>query len=63
MFVCVACAISAMLREVADCGGGGEMEFDVALGQEELTEKCLQLTHLLPVGHIPVRGATHALRD
>ncbi|KAI4877041.1 hypothetical protein NFI96_033532 [Prochilodus magdalenae] len=49
-----ACAVSAMLREVAGCGGGGgEMEFDVALGQEELTEKSLQLTHLLPAGLIP----------
>ncbi|XP_034162914.2 glycerol-3-phosphate acyltransferase 2, mitochondrial isoform X1 [Pangasianodon hypophthalmus] len=48
-----ACAVSALLCEVAGCGGG-EMEFDVALGQEELTEKSLQLTHLLPAGYIPV---------
>ncbi|KAI5622092.1 glycerol-3-phosphate acyltransferase 2, mitochondrial, partial [Silurus asotus] len=47
-----ACAVSALLCEVAGCGGG-EMEFDVALGQEELTEKSLQLTHLLPAGYIP----------
>lgn len=55
MCVCVytACAVSALLCEVAGCGGG-EMEFDVALGQEELTEKSLQLTHLLPAGYIPV---------
>ncbi|KAJ8379236.1 hypothetical protein SKAU_G00000140 [Synaphobranchus kaupii] len=52
-----ACAVSAMLSEVASCGGGGgggggeEMEFDVALGQEELTEKALQLCYLLPLGH------------
>ncbi|KAG5840511.1 hypothetical protein ANANG_G00189580 [Anguilla anguilla] len=61
-----ACAVSAMLSEVARCGGGGggagaggggggggggEMEFDVALGQEELTEKALQLCYLLPLGH------------
>ncbi|XP_049341614.1 glycerol-3-phosphate acyltransferase 2, mitochondrial isoform X3 [Astyanax mexicanus] len=52
-----ACAVSAMLREAAGCGGG-EMEFDVALGQEELTEKSLQLTHLLPVGYtIPCQTA------
>ncbi|XP_053480139.1 glycerol-3-phosphate acyltransferase 2, mitochondrial isoform X5 [Ictalurus furcatus] len=47
-----ACAVSALLCEVAGCGGR-EMEFDVALGQEELTEKSLQLTHLLPAGYIP----------
>ncbi|XP_060787281.1 glycerol-3-phosphate acyltransferase 2, mitochondrial isoform X2 [Neoarius graeffei] len=47
-----ACAVSALLCKVAGCGGG-EMEFDVALGQEELTEKSLQLTHLLPAGYIP----------
>lgn len=51
--VCVACAVSALLCEMAGCGGG-EMEFDVALGQEELTEKSLQLAHLLPAGYIPV---------
>ncbi|XP_036435603.1 glycerol-3-phosphate acyltransferase 2, mitochondrial [Colossoma macropomum] len=55
-----ACAVSAMLREVAGCGGGGEMEFDVALGQEELTEKSLQLTHLLPVGLIPPCQTAHS---
>lgn len=48
-----ACAVSALLSKVAGCGGG-ETEFDVALGQEELTEKSLQLTHLLPAGYIPV---------
>ncbi|XP_037391938.1 glycerol-3-phosphate acyltransferase 2, mitochondrial isoform X1 [Pygocentrus nattereri] len=55
-----ACAVSAMLREVAGCGGGGEMEFDVVLGQEELTEKSLQLTHLLPVGLIPPCQTAHS---
>ncbi|XP_062854763.1 glycerol-3-phosphate acyltransferase 2, mitochondrial isoform X3 [Trichomycterus rosablanca] len=56
-----ACAVSAMLCEVAGCGGGGgEMEFDVALGQEELTDKSLQLTHLLPVGFIPPCQTAHS---
>ena len=60
-FLCVcvrvraACAVSAMLSEVACCGDVGEMEFDVALCQEELTDRALQLTHLLPAGYIPVR--------
>ncbi|XP_062399976.1 glycerol-3-phosphate acyltransferase 2, mitochondrial isoform X2 [Sardina pilchardus] len=49
-----ACAVSAMLSEVACCGDMGEMEFDVALCQEELTDRALQLTHLLPAGYIPV---------
>ncbi|KAL2092499.1 hypothetical protein ACEWY4_012297 [Coilia grayii] len=48
-----ACAVSAMLREVACCGDVGEMEFDVALCQEELTDRALQLTLLLPAGYIP----------
>lgn len=52
--LCVACAVSAMLSEVVGCGGGGDLEFDVVLGQEELTEKSLQLTHLLSPGFIPV---------
>ncbi|KAL7884103.1 hypothetical protein AOLI_G00068730 [Acnodon oligacanthus] len=55
-----ACAVSAMLREAAGCGGGGEMEFDVVLGQEELTEKSLQLTHLLPVGLMPPCQTAHS---
>lgn len=54
MCLCEACAVSAMLREVVGCGGGGDQEFDVVLGQEELTEKSLQLTHLLSPGYIPV---------
>ncbi len=52
--LCIACAVSAMLSEVVGCGGGGDLEFDVVLGQEELTEKSLQLTHLLSPGFIPV---------
>ncbi|XP_074526509.1 glycerol-3-phosphate acyltransferase 2, mitochondrial [Halichoeres trimaculatus] len=62
-----ACAVSAMLCEVAHSGvssrvrsGGvdgdevkGDMEFDVALCQSELTERALQLCHLLPPGFMP----------
>ncbi|XP_055023393.2 glycerol-3-phosphate acyltransferase 2, mitochondrial isoform X2 [Misgurnus anguillicaudatus] len=51
-----ACAISAMLRDVVGCGGGGDLEF--LFGQEELTEKSLQLTHLLSPGYIPVHKDT-----
>ncbi|KAJ8005772.1 hypothetical protein DPEC_G00121360 [Dallia pectoralis] len=62
-----ACAVSAMLRGVAACGGDevkseqfrGELEFDVALCQDELTEKALQLTHLLPPGYIPPCQSSH----
>ncbi|KAL0979240.1 hypothetical protein UPYG_G00182650 [Umbra pygmaea] len=61
-----ACAVSAMLCDVAGCDGGfkggqcrGEMEFDVALDQEKLTEKALQLTHLLPLGYIPPCQSSH----
>ncbi|KAJ8396920.1 hypothetical protein AAFF_G00012430 [Aldrovandia affinis] len=60
-----ACAVSAMLCEVGRCGGaaaagGGEMEFDVALSQEELTERALQLCHLLPLGHRPPCQSAHS---
>ncbi|XP_023694161.1 glycerol-3-phosphate acyltransferase 2, mitochondrial isoform X1 [Paramormyrops kingsleyae] len=49
-----ACAVLATLREVAACGGGGEVEFDVVLSQEELSERALQLCHLLPAaGYFP----------
>ncbi|KAG7236777.1 hypothetical protein INR49_000240, partial [Caranx melampygus] len=62
-----ACAVSAMLREVAISGVSsrvrregvdgeevrGDMEFDVVLCQSELTERALQLCHLLPPGFIP----------
>src|SRR4029434_5525829 len=49
------CAVSDMLSEVACCGDGGEVECDVALCQEKLTDRALHLTHLLPAGYIPVR--------
>ncbi|XP_068460812.1 glycerol-3-phosphate acyltransferase 2, mitochondrial isoform X2 [Clinocottus analis] len=63
-----ACAVSAMLCEVVRSGGvssrvrsdgvdgeqvSGDMEFDVMLGQSELTERALQLCHLLPPGFMP----------
>ncbi|XP_030621928.1 glycerol-3-phosphate acyltransferase 2, mitochondrial [Chanos chanos] len=49
-----ACAVLALFSEVAGCrGDGAEMEFDVTLCQDELTNKCLQLTHLLQPGFIP----------
>ncbi|XP_026099971.1 glycerol-3-phosphate acyltransferase 2, mitochondrial [Carassius auratus] len=54
-----ACAVSAMLSEVIGCGGGGDPEFNVVLGQEELTEKSLQLTHLLSPGFIPPCQTAH----
>uniref|UniRef100_A0A3Q3MF33 Glycerol-3-phosphate acyltransferase 2, mitochondrial n=1 Tax=Labrus bergylta TaxID=56723 RepID=A0A3Q3MF33_9LABR len=62
-----ACAVSAMLCDVA-CSGvssrvrsdgvdgeelKGDMEFDVALCQSELNERALQLCHLLPPGFMP----------
>ncbi|KAG9354854.1 hypothetical protein JZ751_001567 [Albula glossodonta] len=36
------------------------MEFDVALGQEELTERALQLCHLLPLGYRPPCQSSHS---
>ncbi|XP_074495436.1 glycerol-3-phosphate acyltransferase 2, mitochondrial isoform X1 [Sebastes fasciatus] len=62
-----ACAVSAMLCEVVGSGVSsrvrsdgvdgeqvnGDMEFDVALCQSELTERALQLCHLLPPGFMP----------
>ncbi|XP_056233149.1 glycerol-3-phosphate acyltransferase 2, mitochondrial isoform X2 [Seriola aureovittata] len=62
-----ACAVSAMLCEVAVSGVSsrvrsdgvdgeevrGDMEFDVVLCQSELTERALQLCHLLPPGFVP----------
>lgn len=64
----LACAVSAMLCEVAGSGVSskvssssvdgervkGDMEFDVVLCQSELTERALQLCHLLPPGFMPV---------
>ncbi|XP_029296675.1 glycerol-3-phosphate acyltransferase 2, mitochondrial [Cottoperca gobio] len=62
-----ACAVSAMLCEVVGSGVSsrvrndgvdgeqvnGDMEFDVVLCQSELTERALQLSHLLPPGFMP----------
>ncbi|XP_008279794.1 glycerol-3-phosphate acyltransferase 2, mitochondrial [Stegastes partitus] len=62
-----ACAVSAMLCEVAFSGVSsrvrsdgvqgdevrGDMEFDVVLCQSNLTERALQLCHLLPPGFMP----------
>ncbi|KAK9522977.1 hypothetical protein VZT92_019410 [Zoarces viviparus] len=62
-----ACAVSAMLCEVVGSGVSsrvrsdgvdgeqvnGDMEFDVVLCQSELTERALQLCHLLPPGFMP----------
>ncbi|XP_051279450.1 glycerol-3-phosphate acyltransferase 2, mitochondrial isoform X2 [Dicentrarchus labrax] len=62
-----ACAVSAMLCEVAGSGVSsrvrssgvdgeevkGDMEFDVVLCESELTERALQLCHLLPPGFMP----------
>ncbi|XP_023120235.2 glycerol-3-phosphate acyltransferase 2, mitochondrial [Amphiprion ocellaris] len=62
-----ACAVSAMLCEVAFSGVSSrvrsdgvegeevkeDMEFDVVLCQSNLTERALQLCHLLPPGFMP----------
>uniref|UniRef100_A0A8C2WR86 Glycerol-3-phosphate acyltransferase 2, mitochondrial n=1 Tax=Cyclopterus lumpus TaxID=8103 RepID=A0A8C2WR86_CYCLU len=48
-----ACAVSAMLCEVVCSGVNGDMEFNVVLCQSELTERALQLCHLLPPGFMP----------
>ena len=64
-FLSSACAVSAMLCEVAVSGvssGGmndgaevkGDTDFDVVLCQSELTERALQLCYLLPPGFMPV---------
>ncbi|KAM3611617.1 uncharacterized protein V6R79_021397 [Siganus canaliculatus] len=69
-----ACAVSAMLREVVTSGvssrvrSGGldgeevkdDMEFDVVLCQSELTERALQLCHLLPPGSMPPCQSTQS---
>uniref|UniRef100_A0A8C5DMU8 Glycerol-3-phosphate acyltransferase 2, mitochondrial n=1 Tax=Gouania willdenowi TaxID=441366 RepID=A0A8C5DMU8_GOUWI len=47
-----ACAVSAMLREVA-FSGISDIEFDVVLCQSKLTEKASKLCHLLPKGFMP----------
>ncbi|XP_029367242.1 glycerol-3-phosphate acyltransferase 2, mitochondrial [Echeneis naucrates] len=62
-----ACAVSSMLCEVAISGVSSrvrsdgvdgeevksDLEFDVVLCQSELTERALQLCHLLPPGYMP----------
>uniref|UniRef100_A0A665T5A8 Glycerol-3-phosphate acyltransferase 2, mitochondrial n=1 Tax=Echeneis naucrates TaxID=173247 RepID=A0A665T5A8_ECHNA len=48
-----ACAVSSMLCEVAISGVKSDLEFDVVLCQSELTERALQLCHLLPPGYMP----------
>ncbi|XP_034728162.1 glycerol-3-phosphate acyltransferase 2, mitochondrial [Etheostoma cragini] len=62
-----ACAVSAMLCELVSSGVSSrvrsdgvdgeqvnsDMEFDVVLCQSELTERALQLCHLLPPGFMP----------
>uniref|UniRef100_A0A3Q1I1S4 Glycerol-3-phosphate acyltransferase 2, mitochondrial n=1 Tax=Acanthochromis polyacanthus TaxID=80966 RepID=A0A3Q1I1S4_9TELE len=48
-----ACAVSAMLCEVAFSGVKEDMEFNVVLCQSNLTERALQLCHLLPPGFVP----------
>ncbi|TRY55488.1 hypothetical protein DNTS_027875 [Danionella cerebrum] len=55
-----ACAVSALLSEAVGCGGGVALEFDVLLGQDELTEKSLQLIHLLAPGYIPPCQNAHS---
>lgn len=76
MRVFLACAVSAMLCELVGSGlssrvrsGGvdgeqvnGDMEFDVALCQSKLTERALQLCHLLPPGFMPVSRDSHCAR-
>lgn len=68
VFLFSACAVYAMLCEVVGSGVSsrvksdgvdeeevkGDMEFDVVLCQSELTERALQLCHLLPPGFMPV---------
>ncbi|CAL8345447.1 unnamed protein product [Lota lota] len=69
-----ACAVSAMLCEVAGSGvsncvrsGGfhgeevkGDMEFDVVLCETQLTQRTLQLCYLLPPGFIPPCQSSHS---
>ncbi|XP_047447489.1 glycerol-3-phosphate acyltransferase 2, mitochondrial [Mugil cephalus] len=69
-----ACAVSAMLYDVALSGIGsrvrsdvaegdevrGGLEFDVVLCQTELTERALQLCHLLPPGFMPPCQSSHS---
>lgn len=68
LFISSACAVSAMLRDVAgSCVShvrsngvdgeevNGDMEIDIVLCQSELIKRTLQLCHLLPPGFMPVR--------
>ncbi|CAL1614966.1 unnamed protein product [Knipowitschia caucasica] len=64
-----ACAVSAMLSDVAGSGvsnrgdtdeGKGDHEFDVVLCQTELTNRALQLCHLLPPGFMPPCQSSHS---
>uniref|UniRef100_A0A8C6TCG6 Glycerol-3-phosphate acyltransferase 2, mitochondrial n=1 Tax=Neogobius melanostomus TaxID=47308 RepID=A0A8C6TCG6_9GOBI len=69
-----ACAVSAMLSDVAGSGVSsrvrsngvdgeavkGDMEFDVALCQTELTDRALKLCHLLPPGFTPPCQSSHS---
>ncbi|KAM8886570.1 glycerol-3-phosphate acyltransferase 2, mitochondrial isoform 2-T6 [Spinachia spinachia] len=69
-----ACAVSAMLCELVDSGvssrvrSGGvdgeqvndDMDFDVVLCQSQLTERALQLCHLLPPGFMPPCQSSHS---
>ncbi|MBN3294972.1 GPAT1 acyltransferase, partial [Amia calva] len=43
-----ACAVSAMMREVVSCAGEEDGDVVVALCEDQLTERALQLCHLLP---------------
>ncbi|MFT7808324.1 glycerol-3-phosphate acyltransferase 2, mitochondrial-like isoform X1 [Arapaima gigas] len=56
-----ACAVLAMLHEVASCGREGEVEFDVALCQGKLTETAIKLYHLLPAWYFPPCTSAHNL--
>ncbi|KAK7934456.1 hypothetical protein WMY93_005352 [Mugilogobius chulae] len=69
-----ACAVSAMLSDVAGSGVSnrvrsdgvdgdvvkGDMEFDVVLCQTELTNRALHLCHLLPPGFMPPCQSSHS---
>ncbi|MBN3317500.1 GPAT2 acyltransferase, partial [Atractosteus spatula] len=55
-----ACAVSSMLSEAVLCANESEMEFDVSLCQEELTERALQLCHLLPDIVLPPCQSAHS---
>ncbi|XP_029999126.1 glycerol-3-phosphate acyltransferase 2, mitochondrial [Sphaeramia orbicularis] len=70
-----ACAVSAMLSQIANSGVSGrvrsdgvegdgvkgDLEFDVALCRSELTEHALRLLHLLPPGFTPPCQSSYSL--